>query len=426
MNVQGIVNHLDYISGMGFNAIWISPIPAQVNSPNAGYHGYWFKDLWQINSHFGDEQSLKNLVQECHRRGIWVMLDIVMNHCGPVDMDFQRISPFNESQYYHRKCEINDWNNQTQVEICRLANLPDLNQSHPFVFDQLTKWTQHVINDYEVDGLRVDTTPEIDIQSFWSKWKSNYVTKQTLSTGEVLNGDVNYVAPYANVMGSVLSYPLYFSLRDAFASQKSMYEIKNTLQQYNDSIKDPTVLGTFIDNHDNPRFLSQNGDWKNYQNVLTYIIWAEGIPIVYYGTEQAFDGANDPQNREALWPSGFNTQSHFYQLLKTLIGSRNQHIPNVKDSRQVQRYCADNFYAFTRGYVFVATTNVGSNGPKVQYTITYHPYKDGEVLCNIFYPNNDCVQVQNGSFDVILLSGESKVYIPKSAESSTNLRGQFK
>eukprot|EP01138_Halocafeteria_seosinensis_P010847 gb/GECG01011079.1/.p1 GENE.gb/GECG01011079.1/~~gb/GECG01011079.1/.p1 ORF type:complete len:493 (+),score=38.17 gb/GECG01011079.1/:1-1479(+) len=419
---RGIINHLDYISGMGFNAIWISPIPVQVNSPYAGYHGYWFKDLWQINPHFGQKQDLTDLVTECHKRDIWVMLDVVMNHCGPVNMDFSEISPFNESKYYHRKCQIQDWNNQTQVEICRLANLPDLNQSQPFVFEQLTNWTQHVINDFGVDGLRVDTTPEVDIQWFWKEWKSNYVTKQTFSTGEVLNGDVNYVAPYANVMGSVLSYPLYFSLRDVFANQKSMYEIRGTLKQYNSSINDPSVLGTFIDNHDNPRFLHQNDDWKLYQNVLTYITWAEGIPIVYYGTEQAFNGGNDPQNREALWPSGFDTSSHFYQLLQTLLKYKLAFIADLKDTRQIERYCTDNIYAFSRGYAFVATTNVGSNGPRLHYTISYHPYSNGETICNIFYPNDDCVTVHDGTFELYLLEGESKVFLPASKLASLGSR----
>ena len=70
---KGIINKLDYIQGLGANAIWISPIP--VNTPN-GYHGYWAMDITQVNPYFGSEDDLKQLVTECHRRDIWVMLDV--------------------------------------------------------------------------------------------------------------------------------------------------------------------------------------------------------------------------------------------------------------------------------------------------------------------------------------------------------------
>lgn len=96
---------------------------------------------------------------------------------------------------------------------------------------------------------------------------------------------------------------------------------------------------------------------------------------------------------------------------------------------QVQRYADDSFYAFTRGNVFVATTNVGSSGQQVVRTITYHPYREGARLCNmcvtrcphaaVAHPHRvrhsfwqgDCVQVQNTQFTVTLLGGESKVFV---------------
>ena len=70
---KGIISKLDYIQGLGVNAIWISPIPLQTDG---GYHGYWQKDLTQINPQFGTSQDLKDLVSECHKRDIWVMLDM--------------------------------------------------------------------------------------------------------------------------------------------------------------------------------------------------------------------------------------------------------------------------------------------------------------------------------------------------------------
>ena len=78
----------------------------------------------------------------------------------------------------------------------------------------------------------------------------------------------------------------------------------------------------------------------------------------------------------------------------------------------MQRYADDEFYAFTRGTTFVALTNTGSNGGTVHRTITYQPYEDGTKLCNLFYPDSDCLTVENGQFDVYLVNGQCKVYYP--------------
>jgi len=116
---------------------------------------------------------------------------------------------------------------------------------------------------------------------------------------------------------------------------------------------------------------------------------ARGIPIIYYGTAFGFDGGNDPANREALWPAGYNiTNAPLGQLVKTLNNIRKE-LGVVGGLQQVQRYADDSFYAFTRGSgisdsssVFVAMTNVGSSGQSVSRSITYQPYADGTVLCN--------------------------------------------
>lgn len=116
-NFQGIINNLAYIQNLGANAIWISPIV--VNTDN-GFHGYWAKDLYSINPHFGSAQDLQSLVAACHRLDIWVMVDVVANHVGPVGTDYSGINPFNSADHYHDYCTINqeDWTtNQWRVEV---------------------------------------------------------------------------------------------------------------------------------------------------------------------------------------------------------------------------------------------------------------------------------------------------------------------
>lgn len=114
---RGIQNNLDYISNMGFNAIWISPI---IENLDGGYHGYWMKNIYNLNSNFGTEQEFINLVQACHERDIWVMVDVVANHMGPVGTNYNLLYPFNQPDHYHDYCTINQddfSNNQWRVEV---------------------------------------------------------------------------------------------------------------------------------------------------------------------------------------------------------------------------------------------------------------------------------------------------------------------
>jgi alpha-amylase len=105
---KGITQNLDYIKNMGFTAIWISPI---VDNLDGGYHGYWARNWYQINSKFGSEQDFRDLVAALHAKGMWMMVDVVANHVAPVGFDFGQINPFNSNEHYHNACDINDWNN---------------------------------------------------------------------------------------------------------------------------------------------------------------------------------------------------------------------------------------------------------------------------------------------------------------------------
>jgi len=130
-----------------------------------------------------------------------------------------------------------------------------------------------------------------------------------------------------------------------------------------------------------------------------------GIPIVYYGDEQAYGGGMDPANREPLW-TNMNAESEIYTFIKTLNTFRKNTQYYVHD--QIQRYADDNFYAFTRGNYFFAFTNSHDYQTR---SISFHPYEEDTLLCNIFH-KGDCVQVKNGQFPVVLINGEVKVFAP--------------
>jgi alpha-amylase len=169
-NFQGIIDHLDYIQGMGFDAIWISPVVENV--PGA-YHGYAASDIFKINGFFGGEQGLRALVQAVHRRGMYIMVDVVANHMATGD--YSSFKPFNQTHHYHDcngcpdGCWIQNFQNMWEVEHCRLCGLNDLNQDVPFVRSTLKNWIHKLVHDFEIDGLRIDTIPEVKAK-FWNEF----------------------------------------------------------------------------------------------------------------------------------------------------------------------------------------------------------------------------------------------------------------
>ena len=107
-----------------------------------------------------------------------------------------------------------------------------------------------------------------------------------------------------------------------FKSGNSIYDARNFMSQASNSFKNLNVEGNFVDNHDNARFLFDFNKVKGFQNAIAWTMTWPGIPILYYGDEQAYAGGNDLNNREILWPNIANTGSQMYTFVKTVVGYR--------------------------------------------------------------------------------------------------------
>lgn len=405
---KGLEKNLDYIKNMGFDAVWISPIPENYGED---YHGYGALNWYNVNPHFGTSDDLKSLIKTMHGKDMWLMLDVVANHVAYIDMDFDKVSPFNKAEYYHDKCQINNWNDPNEVEQCRLSNLPDLNQDNEFVRTGLKDWVKWVITEFDIDGLRIDTVPEVK-REFWKEYTD---AAGCYAVGEIFNSDINYLASYQGPIPAVLNYPSFFTSRGLFMDKtQSMYQLRNLINNENRAFSDATILGVFNDNHDNARFLHYNRDLKNFQNNIIFNLYIQGIPIIYYGSEQAFNGGDDPANREVLWTS-MDTNHEMYKFITKAVTTRKQF--KAWEYPHVERYVSDDIYAFSRGDIFIAVTNTHDT-VDVQVTFLPASYKEGTVLCNIFYADSDCISVSNGAIHVTLHDGESKVYIPRTSSVS--------
>eukprot|EP01117_Protostelium_nocturnum_P003233 TRINITY_DN1418_c0_g1_i2.p1 TRINITY_DN1418_c0_g1~~TRINITY_DN1418_c0_g1_i2.p1 ORF type:complete len:343 (+),score=33.86 TRINITY_DN1418_c0_g1_i2:590-1618(+) len=338
---------------------------------------------------------------------MYFMVDVVANHMGNTSVS--NLFPFNQRHYFHNcskcpsHCLITDWNNQTEVENCQLFGLPDLNQTIPFVKGYLLNWVGNIVKKYKIDGLRVDTIPEVE-RSFWKLYQQS---ANTFLIGEVSSNSVNYVSSYQMPTGpltSVLSYPLYYVLRGVFAKGEKMTLLSEMNTLYGEKMGDVNVLGSFIDNHDHPRFLFENNDTRLYKAALVYNFFASGIPIFYYGSEQYFHGGGDPNCREPLWPTGYNTSSGLYQFVAKLNNIRKRH--QIWNSNQEERLVSDYVYAFSRGEILVIVSN---HLMKQEQRIINHPFHNGDKICNAI-SENECDVVKDNSFYVSITDAAPKIF----------------
>jgi len=397
---RGIIDNLDYIHEMGFDAIWISPV---VDNTDDGYHGYWARDWNKINSHFGSEQDLKALVEACHRKGMWVMVDIVANHVGPVGTDYKTINPFNKEEHYHTYCDIRDqdWDsNQWRVENCRLAQLPDLKQENEWVANTLCNWVKDLMQKYDFDGVRVDTVPLVP-KSFWSGYKK---CVGAFTLGEVFNRRIDYVGEYIGPIDSVLNYPIFWELNSTFKGGSFMdliYTIEKITRAFHE---EQNYMGLFVNNHDNARFLHNYKERDdNFIGALVFSLFYPGIPIVYYGDEQGYSGGDDPANREVLW-NNMNRNSKIYQVLKKAINVRKTH--KVWNHPYNHLWHTDNMLAFARGEVLIVLTNKGKG---LNIEIPNVPFPNGSRICSVL--DGGCTSVNNGKAYIKLEGNQTGVFV---------------
>lgn len=319
------------------------------------------------------------------KQGFYMMVDVVANHMGYANISTDLPSPLNLNSSYHPECDI-DYNNQTSVENCWISGLPDLDTQSPTIRSLYQDWVSNLVSTYGFDGVRIDTVKHVE-QDYWPGFVN---ATGVYCIGEVFDGDPNYMLPYAQLMPGLLNYAIYYPMTRFYQQSGSSQDMVNMHNQIGSSFPDPTALGTFVDNHDNPRFLSVKNDTALLKNALTYTILGRGIPIVYYGTEQAYSGGNDPANREDLWRSGYNNQSDMYDAISKLTFAKHA-VGGLAADDQTHLYVEDTAYAFSRagGSLIAFTTNSGL-GSSAQYCFG--------------------TQVPNGSWQNVFDAGQGPTY----------------
>ncbi|KAF7302332.1 Glycoside hydrolase family 13 protein [Mycena chlorophos] len=357
---SGITNHLDYIQSMGFDAIWISPIVTNVDGTayGDGYHGYWTLDLTTPTSHFGSTDDLKALSAALHKRGMYLMLDVVVNHFAApplnnvtlasnvstevfanaaalLKLNYTVLQPFSTSSDFHPPRFISDYTNQTDVEHCWLGDtllpLPDVDTEDETVQAELYAWVKNMVNEYGADGVRIDTVKHIR-QDFWRGFSDS---GGVFTLGEVLTDNATYASSYiGTAVDAVLDYPAWYNVMTAFGNTtgnlSALFEAPSLAALATSTVNSSALTASFLENHDQPRFPSVNSDPALLMNAMTWTFVGDGIPILYYGQEQGYTGGQDPSNREALWLSGYATDKPLVAHVTSLNAARKMAIASNK------------------------------------------------------------------------------------------------
>jgi glycosidase len=313
-DLQGIINHLDYLKDLGVTAVWLTPwydnydhpneIELKEGEPSTGFHGYNPQDFYAVEEHFGTLEKLQELVKAAHASGIKIIQDEVVNHTGPyhpwVD-DPPTATWFNGTKERHLKNVFQTWELHDPRPVAQLKRetmegwfldfLPDLNQNDPEVSRYLIQNTLWWIGTTGLDGIRMDTWQYVP-DTFWHDWtlalKREFPSFKVV--GEVKDDDVDHTSyfqggrPRANPdsgLDSLLDFPLFYSIRGAFAEGQAIDQIPKTLAK-DYLYSNPNILVTLLGGHDDGRFMSERGAAiEGLKLANAFVLTTRGVPQLY-------------------------------------------------------------------------------------------------------------------------------------------------
>lgn len=407
-DLQGIIEKLDYIKSLGFTAIWITP---HVKNTGRDYHGYGAIDFYDTDPHFGTVAQTRELVQQAHKRGMKVIFDIVVNHTGP-HHPIVREKP----HWFNPKLKISNWNDPHQVENGWIFDLPDFDQSKPEVREYILDYSRFWIEQTGVDGFRLDTVKHVP-KEFWT-WYSAELQK--IKPGFWLIGEVWVGSPFIlnqyqkEGVTALVDFPTSDAVRAAIAKDGAMSGLASAVRLVEQAMNDPWQMGGFLDNHDMPRFTSHaKDDGVNRLKLgLIFLFTQRSIPILYYGTEIAMLGANDPYNRVSF-PWGQEQNLDVRDLVTQLNQLRKAH-PALRRGTVEELHSSKWQYAYGRRYgsdtVVVALNNHAEDGFVQELDVAALGLADGTQLKDAL--TGKIVTVTGGKLAAEVGPRTGAIYVP--------------
>ncbi len=389
-DLKGLTQRLDYVRGLGATALWITPPVAnqwvEPSGQYTGYHGYWAEHFKRVDRHFGTLTDYRRLSDALHRRGMYLIQDVVVNHTGnfftyrdrwkagdpargweahdrtppvprPSQAPFHLNDPRDPAQrragIYHWTPDVADYNDPNQELNFQMSGLDDLNTENPRVRRALRDSFGFWVREVGVDALRIDTAfyvpPEFFTDFLHARDpKAPGLAEVARRTGRrdfhVFGEGFGIDRPFDDtqarkierymtgpegrpVLPGMINFPLYGALGDVFARGRPTAELAHRIEATMRLHARPHLMPTFVDNHDVDRFLA-GGSEAALKQALLAMFTLPGIPTVYYGTEQGFT-----QPRAAMfaagWGSGgrdrFDTSAPLYRYIASLAQLRREY-----------------------------------------------------------------------------------------------------
>lgn len=303
--IDKIGDWAEHLQKLGVDAIYLSPIF------ESDSHGYDTRDFFKIDNRLGSNQDFKAVVEKLHSYGIKVVIDAVFNHVGRGFWAFQDVLKYRHESWYKEWFNINfDGNNGYNDGLWYKGweghyELVKLNLKNPSVIEHLLNAVKMWIEEFGVDGLRLDVAYMLDrdfmktLRSFVLGLKQDFFL-----VGESIHGDYNQIVNDQMLM-SATNYECYKGLYSAFNSY-NMFEIAHSLMRQFGKEQWTLYKGkhllNFVDNHDVTRVASILTNKKHLPLIYALLFAMPGIPCIYYGSEWGEEGEKQKGSDENLRP----------------------------------------------------------------------------------------------------------------------------
>ncbi|HCL00814.1 MAG TPA: alpha-glycosidase, partial [Lachnoclostridium phytofermentans] len=299
---KGIITKLDYIKDLGANTIYLTPIFLSKSN-----HKYDTIDYKEIDPQFGNNEDLKELVTNAHKKGVRIVLDAVFNHCSNKMMQFQDVvKKGKESEYYnwfyiHGDTVTTEPCNYECFGACDY--MPKLNTSNEEVRKFLIDIACYYIKEFDIDGWRLDVSDEIS-HDFWRLFRKEI---KKIKEDCVIIGE-NWHDAYPFLMGdqfdSIMNYSFTKACLDYFAfeklhTQNFVYKLNEILMRNKQAVNE--MMLNLLDSHDTHRFFTEiKKDKDKLMAAIAIATCYLGAPCIYYGTEICMEGGYDPDSRRTF------------------------------------------------------------------------------------------------------------------------------
>ena len=304
-DLAGLRQQLDELAGLGVTAIWITPVVKNIDGfvtgagfPDWGYHGYWADDFTRLDSRFGSEEDLEALVDDAHRRGIKVLLDVVYNHVG-YDSGYTT-APATRGWF---RTENAGTCGSDDLTSC-LAGLPDFKTDLPEVREYLMGAHLGLASRVGLDGFRLDTVKHVE-HDFWQEHRGRLdaeLGEEFFLVGEVWGGDAKSLDPW--FAGDEMDAGFDFSFQGStigFLLGRGRPVAFNRYLERRHEVREGYHLAHYLSSHDVRGGLDMlAGDVGLFRLAALLQFTVSGIPTIYYGEEVGRPGGDWPENRSDM------------------------------------------------------------------------------------------------------------------------------